>query len=48
MASFANDKILAAAMLDRLLHHAHIIKGKGDSYRLKDKMKAGMLALEGK
>lgn len=40
--NFANDKVLTAAMLDRLLHHAHIIKCKGDSYRLKDKVKAGV------
>lgn len=41
--TFANDKVLTAAMLDRLLHHAHIIKCKGDSYRLKDKVKAGVI-----
>ena len=28
-------------MLDRLLHHAHIVQISGDSYRLKDKLKAG-------
>ena len=28
-------------MLDRLLHHAHIVKITGESYRLKDKRKAG-------
>ncbi|RMV60934.1 Transposase/IS protein [Pseudomonas syringae pv. pisi] len=30
-----------AAMLDRLLHHAHIVQMTGESYRLKDKRKAG-------
>ncbi len=30
-------------MLDRLLHHAHVIQCRGDSYRLKDKLKAGVL-----
>jgi DNA replication protein DnaC len=30
-------------MLDRLLHHAHVVQIKGDSYRLKDKKKAGVL-----
>ena len=30
-------------MLDRLLHHAHIVQISGDSYRLKDKRKAGTL-----
>jgi DNA replication protein DnaC len=27
-------------MLDRLLHHAHIVQIAGESYRLKDKRKA--------
>src|SRR5437588_4757435 len=31
------DEITAAAMVDRLVHHAEIISLKGDSYRLKDK-----------
>lgn len=30
-------------MLDRLLHHAHIAQIQGDSYRLKDKRKAGVI-----
>lgn len=42
--TFAGDKVLTAAMLDRLLHHAHVIQCRGDSYRLKDKLKAGVLA----
>ena len=29
------------AMLDRVLHHAHIVQFKGDSYRLKQQRKAG-------
>ncbi|HGD4102545.1 TPA: ATP-binding protein, partial [Legionella pneumophila] len=37
------DKVLTAAMLDRLLHHAHVIQCRGDSYRLKDKFKAGLI-----
>ena len=36
---------LTAAMLDRLMHHAHLIQIKGESYRLKDKRKAGVLGL---
>jgi DNA replication protein DnaC len=28
-------------MLDRLLHHAHIVQISGESYRLKGKRKAG-------
>lgn len=39
--TFADDQTLTAAMLDRLLHHAHIVQISGDSYRLKDKVKAG-------
>jgi DNA replication protein DnaC len=31
------DPVVAAAMIDRLVHHAEIINLKGDSYRLKDK-----------
>jgi DNA replication protein DnaC len=31
------DPIVAAAMIDRLVHHAEIINLKGDSYRLKDR-----------
>jgi DNA replication protein DnaC len=30
------DDVVAAAMIDRLVHHAEIIALKGDSYRLKD------------
>jgi len=43
-ASFADDQTLTAAMLDRLLHHAHIVQITGESYRLKDKRKAGQAA----
>lgn len=39
--AFADDQTLTAAMLDRLLHHAHIVQITGESYRLKDKRKAG-------
>jgi DNA replication protein DnaC len=42
--AFADDQTLTAAMLDRLLHHAHIVQITGDSYRLKDKRKAGQMA----
>jgi DNA replication protein DnaC len=31
------DDIVAAAMIDRLVHHAEILALKGDSYRLRDK-----------
>lgn len=38
-----NDHVLATAILDRLLHHATSLNIKGDSYRLKEKRKAGLL-----
>jgi len=38
---FAEDQTLTAALLDRLLHHAHIVQISGESYRLKDKRRAG-------
>lgn len=31
-----SDAVLASAILDRLLHHSHILKITGPSYRLKD------------
>lgn len=40
--TLADDATLTAALLDRLLHHGHIVSLKGDSYRLKDKHKAGI------
>jgi DNA replication protein DnaC len=42
--AFADDQTLTAAMLDRLLHHSHIVQITGESYRLKDKRKAGQAA----
>jgi len=37
------DQVLATAILDRLLHHSTVINIKGESYRLKEKKKAGLL-----
>lgn len=37
-----NDIVIAAAMLDRLLHHAHVINIMGETYRLKDRLKTGI------
>jgi DNA replication protein DnaC len=31
------DDVVAAAMIDRLVHHAEVVPLKGDSYRLKDR-----------
>lgn len=47
--SFANwgevfgDQIIATAILDRVLHHSTTVNIKGESYRLKEKLKAGIL-----
>jgi DNA replication protein DnaC len=38
------DEMIAAAVLDRLLHHSHTLVIHGDSYRLKQQKKAGLLA----
>jgi DNA replication protein DnaC len=37
------DPVLATAILDRLLHHATTLNIKGESYRLKEKRRAGLL-----
>ena len=41
--ALADDNTLTAALLDRLLHHAHIVQINGESYRLRDRKKAGHL-----
>ncbi|WP_211224543.1 ATP-binding protein, partial [Marinimicrobium agarilyticum] len=38
------DQVIATAILDRLLHHSTTLNIKGESYRLKDKRKAGLIA----
>jgi hypothetical protein len=37
------DPVLTAAMLDRLLHHSTVVAIQGESYRLKDKRRAGLI-----
>jgi len=37
------DAVLATAILDRLLHHSITVNIRGDSYRLREKLKAGLL-----
>lgn len=39
---FADDPVMASAALDRLLHRSTVINIHGDSYRLKQKRKAGV------
>jgi DNA replication protein DnaC len=42
--SIFGDPIIATAILDRLLHHSTTINIRGESYRLKDRRRAGLLA----
>jgi DNA replication protein DnaC len=37
------DMVIATAILDRLLHHSHIVNIRGESYRLREKRRAGLL-----
>lgn len=41
--SILGDSIIATAILDRLLHHSTTINIRGESYRLKDRRKAGLV-----
>jgi DNA replication protein DnaC len=36
------DEMIAAAVLDRLLHHSHTLVIQGDSFRLRQKKRAGL------
>jgi DNA replication protein DnaC len=38
-----SDQVIATAILDRLLHHATTLNIKGESFRLKEKRKAGLI-----
>ena len=38
-----NDPVVATAILDRLLHHSHVLTVRGDSYRLREKRRSGLL-----
>src|SRR2546430_13253654 len=37
------DTVVATAILDRLLHHSHVITIRGDSYRLREKRRSGLI-----
>ena len=39
------DDVVAAAILDRLLHHSHALAIQGESFRLRAKKKAGLLRI---
>jgi hypothetical protein len=36
-----SDQVVATAILDRLLHHSHVLTIRGDSYRLREKRRSG-------
>ena len=37
------DTVIATAVLDRLLHHSHVLNIRGESYRLREKRRSGLL-----
>lgn len=37
------DAVVATAILDRLLHHSHVVTIRGNSYRLREKRRAGLV-----
>ena len=41
------DPVVATAILDRLLHHSHVLTIRGESYRLREKRRAGLLGTSG-
>src|ERR1700735_1167918 len=43
--SIFGDTIIATAILDRLLHHSTTVNIRGESYRLKERRKAGLIPL---
>jgi DNA replication protein DnaC len=42
--AFAGEAVLTAAMLDRVLHHASVVTITGESDRVEDKLRAGLVA----
>ena len=38
------DTVIASAVLDRLLHHSHVLNFRGESYRLREKRQAGIFS----
>jgi DNA replication protein DnaC len=42
--SIFGDTVMATAILDRLMHHSVVINIRGESYRLREKKKAGVFA----
>ena len=40
------DTVIASAILDRLLHHSHVLNILGESYRLRENRQAGLFAAQ--
>ena len=38
------DTVIASAVLDRLLHHSHVLNVRGESYRLREKRQSGIFS----
>ena len=38
------DTVIASAILDRLLHHSHVLNIRGESYRLREKRHSGLFS----
>ena len=36
------NAVIASAVLDRLLHHSHVLNIRGETYRLREKRQAGL------
>jgi DNA replication protein DnaC len=41
-----HDHVIAAAILDRILHHCTTVNIKGESYRLKERRKHGLTTMQ--
>lgn len=41
--SVFGDPVVATAILDRLLHHSQVVTIRGDSYRLREKRRSGLI-----
>ena len=37
------DPVVATAILDRMLYHSHVVTIRGESYRLREKRRSGLL-----
>ena len=38
------DTVIASAVLDRLLHHSHVLNIRGESFRLREKRQSGIFS----